>query len=175
MKTKYSQQVLEEACKGSTSYRQVLSKLGLIEAGGNYATIQKKIKDFHIDVSHFTGKGWNKGLNFKPNPAIPLQQILAPNSSFQSNKLRNRLLKEGYFERKCYRCNLAEWLNKPIPLELEHIDGDRTNNQINNLTLLCPNCHALTPSFRRRKPKLGSALPSTSVEKGSPNLTGSQQ
>jgi hypothetical protein len=151
-----------------------MSKLGIIEAGGNYATIKRKIKESEIDISHFTGKGWNKGLGFKPNPAKPLSDLLKPNSHYQSHKLRKRLLKAGYFERKCYSCNLTTWLGQPIVLELEHIDGDHTNNQLSNLTLLCPNCHSITPSWRKRKSNLGSALPSASSVKVSPNLTESQ-
>ena len=48
----------------------------------------------------------------------------------------------------CSRCNLTEWLGQLIPLELEHIDGDNSNNSLENLCLLCPNCHALTPTYR---------------------------
>lgn len=171
---KYTKEQLEIACKQAKSYRNVMSQLGLKEAGGNYATIKKKIFEFQIDVSHFTGKGWNKDLTFKPKPPLPTSQILVSNSNYQSHKLRKRLLKEKYFEHKCYNCNLTEWMNQPIALELEHIDGNHTNNQIENLTLLCPNCHALTPTWRRRKLKIGSALPSALSVKISPNLTESQ-
>lgn len=105
---------------------------------------------------------------------MPISQILVPNSNYQSYKLKRRLLREKYFEHKCYNCNLTEWMNQPITLELEHIDGNHTNNQIENLTLLCPNCHALTPTWRGRKLKLGSALSSALPVKLSPNLTKSQ-
>lgn len=148
---KYTKEQLEDACKKAKSYRNVMVQLGLKEAGGNYTTIKKKISEFQIDITHFTGKGWNKGLAFKPNPSIPTTQLLVSNSNYQSHKLRKRLLRENYFEHKCYSCNLTEWMNYPITLELEHIDGDHTNNQIENLTLLCPNCHSLTPTWRRCK------------------------
>jgi Zn finger protein HypA/HybF involved in hydrogenase expression len=171
---KYTKEQFKEACKQAKSYRNVMSQLGLKEAGGNYATIKKKIVEFQIDISHFTGKGWNKDLNFKPNPPLPISQILVSNSNYQSHKLRKRLLKEGYFEYKCYSCNMIEWVNQPITLELEHIDGNHTNNQIENLTLLCPNCHALTSTWRGRKLKLGSALTSALSVKCSPNLIESQ-
>ncbi len=158
---KYTKEQFEEACKKASSYRNVMSQLGLKEAGGNYATIKKKIKNYQIDISHFTGKGWNKNLKFNPNPSKPTSELLVANSNYQSHKLRKRLLKDNYFEHKCYNCNLTKWLNQPITLELEHIDGDHTNNQIENLTLLCPNCHSLTSTWRGRKLKLGSALPSS--------------
>ena len=54
---KYTKEQLKEACKQAKSYRNVMSQLGLKEAGGNYATIKKKIVEFQIDISHFTGKG----------------------------------------------------------------------------------------------------------------------
>jgi len=104
-----------------------------------YAT---KYVCFHINPS---GKGMSKQSGTK----IPLEDILnGKHPQYQSNKLRIRLLEEGYFQYKCYSCNLTEWLNNPIPLELEHIDGNSSNNKLDNLTLLCPNCHSLTPTFR---------------------------
>ena len=57
-------------------------------------------------------------------------------------------IKSGIFKHKCYKCNLYEWQSKPIPIELEHINGDHFDNRIENLTILCPNCHALTPTYR---------------------------
>jgi len=154
MKYSYTKDQLTDAIAKSTSIRQVLNHLGLKEAGGNYTTIQRKIIEFGLDTKHFTGKGWNKSLAFKPNPAKPLEELLVPGSSYQSHKLRKRLLQEGYFENKCYNCGLTEWRGQPIPLELEHIDGERSNNSRENLTLLCPNCHALTQTWRRRKQRL---------------------
>jgi hypothetical protein len=151
MKQKYSPELLLQAVKSSTSIRQVLQRLSLKEAGGNYLTIKQKIEELKIDTSHFTGRGWNRNLSFRPNPEKPLIEILVKNSTYQSHKLRKRLLRENIFESKCHRCNLREWQGSPIPLELEHIDGDRSNNQLENLTLLCPNCHALTKTWRRRK------------------------
>lgn len=50
----------------------------------------------------------------------------------------------------CNHCKLTTWMGKPIPLELEHKDGDRTNNSRKNLELICPNCHSLTPTWRGR-------------------------
>lgn len=151
MKHKFTTEILTKAVQDSTSVRQVLNRLSLKEAGGNYLTIRRKIESLGLDTSHFTGKGWNKGLQFRPVPKKPIQEILVANSSYQSHKLRKRLIQENYFEAKCYKCNLTEWLGVQIPLELEHIDGNRSNNKLENLTLLCPNCHALTPIWRRQK------------------------
>lgn len=151
MTQKYTVELLIKAVQNSTSIRQVLGQLSLREAGGNYRTVKQKIANIGLDTSHFTGRGWNKGLQFRPRPEKPLQELLVANSTYQSNKLRKRLIRESYFETKCYKCNLKEWFGYPILLELEHIDGDKSNNQLENLTLLCPNCHALTSTWRRRK------------------------
>mgnify|MGYP002814449186 CR=1 FL=1 len=65
-------------------------------------------------------------------------------------RLKKRLLKEKIFIRKCYRCENTEWQGRPIPLELEHKNGDNRDHRIKNLTLLCPNCHALSKHYRGR-------------------------
>jgi 5-methylcytosine-specific restriction endonuclease McrA len=67
-----------------------------------------------------------------------------------SHRLKKRLIAEGIFERKCSSCLNTEWAGKPIPLELDHINGDRSDNRIENLRLLCPNCHAFTITYRGR-------------------------
>lgn len=71
----------------------------------------------------------------------------------QTNKLRLKLLKSGIKKHVCEQCNNSEWLSQSIPLELHHIDGDCQNNNILNLQLLCPNCHALTPNYRGKNKK----------------------
>jgi hypothetical protein len=87
------------------------------------------------------------------HPKLPLEEILIENSSYRgsTSALKRRLINEGLFEKKCYGCGGTEWLGKPIPIELEHKNGDRLDNRIENLTVLCPNCHAFTPTYRRRK------------------------
>jgi len=112
-----------------------------------YDTYRKYATKYGCFITNPSGKGTSKESGTK----IPLEDILeGKHPQYQSNKLRKRLLDEGYFEYKCYSCNLTEWLGNPIPLELEHIDGNSSNNKIDNLTLLCPNCHSLTPTFRGR-------------------------
>lgn len=67
---------------------------------------------------------------------------------------RGGVLKEALIEirgHKCEKCGLSTWLNQPIPLEAHHIDGDRCNNLLENLELLCPNCHTLTPNYGSKK------------------------
>lgn len=75
-------------------------------------------------------------------------EYLATSKDIQSNKVRIKLLEEGYKQHKCECCGLESWLNKPIPLELHHKDGNPHNNTLKNYELLCPNCHTFTDSYR---------------------------
>lgn len=157
---KYTERQLAEAVKNSTSLAQTLSKLHDAPYGGNYHVLKRALAHFNIDTSHFTRKLWNKGRSVGPKQ--PLQRYLSNELHIQSCKLKGRLLSEGVFERTCASCGNKEWLGRPIPLELDHINGDRSDNSLSNLRLLCPNCHAFTPTYRGRKksPKLSSVLPS---------------
>ena len=71
----------------------------------------------------------------------------------QSNKLRKKLLIEGLKKPVCECCGNSTWNGQQIPLEVHHIDGDKTNNALTNLLMLCPNCHALTPTYRGKNIK----------------------
>ena len=144
---KYTIEQLREAIKISYNYRQVLQKLNVAPAGGNYVTLKKAIKYFNIDASHFRGQANNIGRKF-PNRGRSTIDYLLNKYPIQSYKLKNRLLKENFLEPVCYSCGLEEWMEKLIPLELHHVDGDNIDNNLSNLQLLCPNCHALTNNYR---------------------------
>lgn len=144
----YTDQDFINSVKESFSIRETLKKLNLRPTGGNYKVAQNRIKSFGLDTSHFKGKGWNKGLKITCNKAKPLEEILTEDSYYQSHKLKLRLIKENYFIHECSCCKLTEWNNKPIPLELEHINGNNTDNRLENLTIICPNCHAQTETYR---------------------------
>lgn len=142
---------LRKAVKKSFSIRQTLSCLGLVEAGGNYEHIKRKLCMHRIDTSHFTGKGWNKGLAIPRKPVLPIIKILVKKSNFQSHKLKNRLFSEGLKKPFCEMCGWAIYSEDGrLPLELDHINGDRHDNRITNLRILCPNCHSLQPTHRGR-------------------------
>ena len=145
-KQKYSIEELKQTIQSCTSIRQVLAILDLAPAGGNYQTIKNHIKTHNIDISHFTGQGWSK--DKKVGPKRSIEEYLSNKQSIQSWKLKRRLLQDKFFEPKCYGCDKKLWMDQPIPLELHHIDGDNTNNNLSNLTILCPNCHALTDNYR---------------------------
>lgn len=150
---KWTDEQLIEAVKSSNSYSQVLIKLGLKLCGGTHANIKLNIKKLGLSTEHLTGKGWCTGEmheKFIENfIKIPTEKILVKNSEYTStHRLKKRLFKEGLLEEKCSKCGLGnEWQGKFISLQLDHKDGDRCNNQIDNLRILCPNCHSQTESF----------------------------
>lgn len=149
MRIKYTKELIENICCESSSYRQCLNKLGLKEAGGNYACIKKKIKEYNIDISHFHHQAWNRGKKNESRKR-PIEDYLSNEYSIQSFKLKKRLIDENIFEHKCYGCNKSTWLDNPIPIELHHINGNSNDNSLSNLELLCPNCHALTDNYRAK-------------------------
>lgn len=73
-----------------------------------------------------------------------------PYMAMSTSAFRERLVRAGILERRCYECGLVEWCGNPAPLQLDHIDGDRDNNMAYNLRILCANCHALTDTFSGR-------------------------
>ena len=148
-KYKYTQQEFENAVRNSTSIRQALQLLNVVPAGGNYQTFKKTVKKWNVDISHFEDK--TAKIKSYKHPIRPITDYLDNKQTTTSHRLRKRLIKDGLFEEKCCVCNLTQWNGKPIPLELEHVDGNHENNSLENLQILCPNCHAQTPTHRRRK------------------------
>jgi HNH endonuclease len=153
---KHSSEDLKKALESSQSIREALRKVGLVPAGGNYETAHRLIREMHIDISHMTGQGWNQGDHSRTlamnRPTTPLEEVLVRDSAYRggTHKLKQRLLSSGLMERLCENCGMCTWNGEPIPLELEHINGKRFDNRIENLRLLCPNCHAQTPTYRGR-------------------------
>lgn len=99
----------EDAVSKSYSIAGMCRHLGLKPCEGNYLIMHKAIDKYNLDISHFSGKGWNKGLVFKPFTKTPISKILISGSTFQSYKLKNRLLQEGIKQHICERCNLQQW------------------------------------------------------------------
>ena len=150
-KRSWTSEQLIKAVEISFSVRNVLKLLGLREAGGNYDQVKKYIHELGLNTEHFRGMGWNKGLTGLGKPFIPTSKILIKNSTFQSYKLKNRLFSEKLKPEHCEKCGWNKKANSGhLPLELHHVNGNRHDNRIENLLILCPNCHSLEPRYRGR-------------------------
>ncbi len=153
-KRKWTENSLQKAVASSTSIRQVLNKIGLIPAGGNYSQVKKYISDLDLNTGHFKGMGWNKGMTGIGKPRKTIEDILVLNSNFQSFKLKNRLFEIGLKKKQCEECGWKK-ISKDgrLPLELDHINGNSRDNRTENLRVLCPNCHSLKSTHRGKNRK----------------------
>lgn len=135
--------------QSSKSKVEVLRKLGVANpfGGGWYRDINRYIINNNIDISHFTGSVHNKGKTGYLNPFIPNDRIFVINSNYE--KIANRVRKHKLLEYKCSECFLTTWQNKSIVLHLDHINGNSTDNRLENLRWLCPNCHSQTDTYCR--------------------------
>ena len=154
-KVQYTKEWLEKTCAESFSYAEVLRKSGRKQGGGAQATLKEKIALYNIDVSHFTLQSWSKGKTKETDPRIlskekySLQEVFCDNSPVTQRVLRGYVERHKLIEYKCDTCGCTgEWQDGFISLELDHKDGNNKNNKISNLHYLCPNCRALTETYR---------------------------
>lgn len=137
-------------CKSSKSMAEACKTLGT-----HFNSFRKRAKELGCYSPNPAGMGMNK-LKKEGCGKIPLQEILeGKHPSYQTFKLKNRLLKEGIKNNKCEICDQnGIWKNKPLNCELDHIDGNDSNHKLENLRMICPNCHSQTETFRSKNRKL---------------------
>jgi hypothetical protein len=139
---------LINAIKESKTISDVVRKVGLkSNFSGNHQSIRMRIKELDLDISHFS-ECIHKKLN--TSKKIPLSKILIKDSAYKnSTGLKRRLINEGIISEKCSECDITHWNGEKLSLHLDHINGINNDNRIENLRLLCPNCHSLTPTYCR--------------------------
>ena len=125
---RYTDEQVIKFAKEVKSCASLIRKLGLKSAGGNFIHMKKTIQRLKIDTSHWTGQLWSKGQKLKDWKDY---------TRFNSVK-RNLINLRG---NKCERCGLSEWMGMKIPLELHHKDNNHYNNKLDNLMIVCSNCH----------------------------------
>ena len=140
----WSKERLENAIKISTSYSETLRNLEIPTQGNNADTLKKYIKEYNLDISHFT---FGKSKDFSNLKYISASEYLGTDKFIATSKLKLKLLKEGIKENKCEICGITEWNGKPLVMQLHHIDGNNSNNSLDNLQMLCPNCHSQTENY----------------------------
>lgn len=144
-----SQSDLEFIVSKSRSFREILTNLGLSPTKHRYKVLHTILDKFNISfVTTWVPSGVSK--------LRPLSEVLTVNSTYTIEELKRRLIKEGLLKIKCYNaeCSIStSWLNNPITLQIDHINGVNNDNRIENLRLLCPNCHSQTPTYAGRRNK----------------------
>jgi hypothetical protein len=148
----YTDEELIAAVKSSFSIRGVLKILRLSPTGCNYKAMHANFVRLGLDVAHFTGQGHLRGKHHGWTPKRPLSEILVVGSTYLgSNHLKRRLIKEELLVNRCSECDsLPEWRGKPLTMVLDHRNGDNTDNRLENLRLLCPNCNSQQATFAGR-------------------------
>jgi hypothetical protein len=136
---KHTKERLEAAISQNKTWSDVCRDLGLKPRTGSQTHLKNRAVYYGIDFTHFTGTTRGKRFGWKR----PLEDYLTNKAAISSAALRRKLISSGIKENKCEMCGLKEWLERPIPLELDHINSVHTDNRLENLQILCPNCHAL--------------------------------
>lgn len=152
----YTDDELRIAVQSSKSMLATFKKLGLSGGGRATKSLVKNIQRLNIDRSHWT---------CVPEPHISIEEACVEHSTFRNiTHLKLRLFREGVFEEKCLRCGIDSWMGEKLTLHLHHKNGNTTDNRLDNLEILCPNCHSVTPNYsgknikKRRKDEISSCV-----------------
>jgi hypothetical protein len=136
---RYSESEAREAIGASISFSEALRRLGMRPAGGNHMTLKKYAQIWAISTAHFDPAA----ARIPQRRAIPIEQVLVEHSTYSRRSLKKRLYAEGLKQRACELCGQdEEWQGRRMALIIDHINGVATDNRLENLQIVCPNCAA---------------------------------
>ena len=147
--------VFAQAVAECTSVAGVLRFLDVAATGWNYRRVHRQVARDRLDTSHWLGQGYLKGQSHAFSKSTPLSEILVEHSTYSNAvHLKRRLVSASLLRPACYECGIAEWRGRKLALHLDHINGIRDDQRLQNLRLLCPNCHSLTETYSGRNARL---------------------
>ncbi|MFD9289855.1 HNH endonuclease [Streptomyces sp. NPDC060030] len=147
---RWTKEVLQEAVTASTTMCEVLRRLGLEVVGGQHTHISRRVKALGIDTSHFAAPSRKGEVRRRRPEELLVDRTQTLDRRIPGERLKRAMIAMGTPEH-CARCGTGPvWRHRPLPLEVDHIDGNWRNNQPQNLRLLCPNCHSTTDTYRGR-------------------------
>ncbi|AYV27922.1 hypothetical protein EES41_14435 [Streptomyces sp. ADI95-16] len=151
---RWTRAILEDAVKASSNMYEVLRRLDIEAVGGNHAHISRRVRALGIDMSHFTGPARTERMrdNRRRRSADEiLRETPASHATRTPNRMLRRALLDLGVEERCAECGIEPiWRGEPLPLEIDHVNGDWRDNRRENLRFLCPNCHSTTDTYRGR-------------------------
>jgi RNA polymerase subunit RPABC4/transcription elongation factor Spt4 len=145
---KVSDKKIIEVCKSSLSMSSAASTLGI-----HFNTLKKRAILLGVYNTNPSGKGLKKPKGIGKGGIVLSEILEGKHPQYQTNKLRKRLIKENIKYERCEVCGIEEWNGKLVSFELDHINGVRNDHRINNLRIICPNCHSQTHTYRSRNIK----------------------
>ncbi|MFD3470631.1 HNH endonuclease [Streptomyces sp. NPDC058682] len=145
---------LRAAVPGATSYADLMRALGIEVNDVNHRRLRRKVAQLELDVRHFTRRPWSRRPAATAEPIALAVLTLRPEGSSRPKRSRlHQALQEVGVPYACAGCgNLGEWHGRPLTLQIDHVSGDWLDSRRENLRYLCPNCHALTDTWCRKRP-----------------------
>ena len=138
---------LEQLVKTSNSFSEILRKQEKAISGASVKLLKNKLQQYNIECNFNTS-------SIQTKDKKTLNELLVENSNYQSAKLKERLIKEGIKKDVCEICGCSnEWNGKTLVLQLDHINGNHSDNRLENLRIVCPNCHSQTETFSNKRAK----------------------